>query len=75
MSEWQPIETVPAQKTLGSIQLLLAHEDKKWIRMGRYYPEVRKWYYSGTNERSQWAQVEGDAPTHWMLLPKPPVKP
>ena len=70
--EWQPIETAPKAKNLGLIVMILAHSEKKWVRFGRFYPEVGRWYYSGTNERSQWAQVEGDAPTHWMPLPNPP---
>jgi hypothetical protein len=53
--------------------VLCGHSEKRWIRMGRYYGELKRWYYSGTNERSQWAQVEGDAPTHWMPLPAPPA--
>lgn len=69
--EWQPIETAPTGK-LGAIQMLLCHSKKKWVRMGRFYGEAGVWYYSGTNERSQWAQVEGDEPTHWMPLPEPP---
>ena len=71
MSEWQTIETAPKGK-LGAIDMLLCHAEKRWVRMGRYYGEIGRWYYSGTNERSQWAQVEGDAPTHWMPLPSPP---
>lgn len=49
------------------------HSEKKWIRMGRYDVTLKRWYYSGTNERSQWAQVEGDEPTHWQALPKCPT--
>lgn len=73
MSEWQPIETAP-QTGMGP-WMLLGHATGKWVRMGWYYTACRKWYYSGTNERTQYAQVEGDAPTHWMPLPKPPKEP
>jgi hypothetical protein len=65
---WQPIATYPN----GPKQVLCGHAETKWIRFGRLYPEFRKWYYSGTNERSQWAQVEGDEPTHWMPMPEAP---
>lgn len=41
--------------------------------MGKWYPQEGVWYYSGTNERSQWSQVRGDEPTHWMPLPKAPA--
>ena len=70
---WQPIETYHAADKFTQAQhIFLAHDEKRWVRMGRYYPEMKRWYYSGTNERSQWAQVEGDAPTHWMFLPAAP---
>lgn len=73
MSDWNPIEFAPLDK-LGvcSETLILAHREKRWIRFGKWYVQERCWYYSGTNERSQWAQVRGDAPTHWMPLPELP---
>lgn len=52
--------------------VLCCHEEKKWIRFGQMFPGLNRWYYSGTNERSQWAQVEGDEPTHWQLIPELP---
>jgi hypothetical protein len=64
---WQDISTAPSHTFITCM-----HVSKRWIRFGRYYPEFRKWYYSGTNERSQWAQVEGDEPTHWMPMPEIP---
>lgn len=70
MSDWQPIETAP--KILGAPHILCAHAEKKWVRMGKWYAQEGCWYYSGTNERSQWSQVRGDEPTHWMALPKAP---
>ncbi|QIG75047.1 DUF551 domain-containing protein [Rhizobium phage RHph_I3_18] len=74
--EWQPISTYHAADKFTQVEhILCGHAEGKWIRMGRYYPEMKRWYYSGTNERSQWAQVEGDAPTHWQPLPKPPSDP
>ena len=74
MSDWQPISTFPDDtKWQMATMVLLGHSEKRWIRMGRFYGELKRWYYSGTNERSQWAQVEGDAPTHWMPLQAPPV--
>ena len=70
---WRDISTYAKEDRFTTTRhVLCAHSEKKWIRMGRWYPEVGKWYYSGTNERSQWAQVEGDAPTHWQPLPDPP---
>lgn len=70
VSPWMPIETAPKDGMRS--HMLLCHDTKKWVRMGRYYSECRRWYYSGTNERSQYAQVEGDEPTHWMPLPAAP---
>lgn len=73
MSEWQPIKTAPLDTLkVCSETLILGHAEKKWIRFGKWYVQERCWYYSGTSERSQWAQVRGDAPTHWQPLPAPP---
>lgn len=66
---WMPIETAPK----GPGQLILGHSEQCWIRFGRYYPEFRKWYYSGTNERQQYSETEGGTPTHWRPLPAPPA--
>lgn len=68
MSGWQPIST--ARKDLP---LILGHSEKRWIRFGRYISSHAAWYYSGTNERSQYSQRIGDEPTHWMPLPDPPT--
>lgn len=72
--EWQPIETyVIVNSGPYTPHVFCAHKEKKWMRMGRYDVTLKRWYYSGTNERSQWAQVEGDEPTHWQPLPEPPL--
>ena len=66
---WRPISELLDPKR----QLILGHSEKKWIRFGQQLPgHGCRWYYSGTNERSQWAQVEGDEPTHWMPMIVPP---
>ena len=71
--QWRTMESAPLTGLrVTSETLLLAHASKKWIRFGKWYVQERCWYYSGTNERSQWAQVKGDAPTHWQHLPSPP---
>jgi len=69
---WLPIETHRADAIKGpfSPHVLCAHFEKQWRRFGRYDLALKRWYYSGTDERSQWAQVEGDEPTHWMPLPE-----
>lgn len=70
---WRPISE--ANKTglrVTSETFILSHAEKKWIRFGKWYVQEGVWYYSGTNERSQWAQVRGDEPTHFMPLPSPP---
>lgn len=71
--EWQPIDSAPKQlKGPFGPWLLLCHKDKQWIRMGHFYTAVGRWYYSGTSERSQYGETQGDAPTHWMQLPHLP---
>lgn len=64
---WQLIETAPR-----AAQLILGNSEQRWIRFGRFYPEFRKWYYSGTNERQQYSETQGGVPTHWRPLPTPP---
>ena len=73
-SDWQLIETFLAADAKGpwTSQYLLAHAERKWRRFGRYDLTLKRWYYSGTDERSQWSQIEGDAPTHWMHIPDLP---
>ena len=70
MSDWQSIDTYDKAKWF--VHVLLCHKEHRWIRFGRYYPEFRAWYYSGTNERSQYSSVRGDEPTHWMPIPELP---
>ena len=70
---WRPIEDAPKDGLrVTSETFVLAHAEKKWIRFGTWYVQEGCWYYSGTNERSQWAQIRGDDPTHFMPLPQPP---
>lgn len=66
---WQPIETASQDIWARSQQIICGHSEKGWVRFGRYYGELKRWYYSGTNERTQWAETPGDAPTHWQPLP------
>ncbi len=71
--DWQPIATAPTEpRAPFDPWLILGHDQKKWIRFGYYYPACKRWYYSGTSERTQWAQVMDDAPTHWLPMPAPP---
>ncbi len=64
---WKPIKDFPYDNWY--LHFLLCHKEKKWLRFGKWFPQQKEWYYSGTNERSQWAQVKGDEPTHWMYMP------
>ena len=73
---WKAIESAPKEVWAKSQMVICAHDTKRWIRFGRYYGELKRWYYSGTNERSQWAETPGDAPTHFqhmLALPIPPL--
>lgn len=73
MGEWKPISEFPfGTKWANAMHVLCCHADKRWIRMGKHYGELKRWYYSGTNERSQWSETQGDAPTHYMELPTLP---
>lgn len=55
-------------------EVICCHKEKRWIRFGRQLSgHGMRWYYSGTNERSQYAQVEGDEPTHFQPIPKLPL--
>lgn len=73
--EWSPIDTYE-ETIVGTksqwLQVIVSHKEKKWIRFGFKYPGLNRWYYSATNERTQYAQVEGDEPTHWMPMLKGP---
>lgn len=70
---WMPIDIAPESdyNELGKTCLLCSTKNG-WIRFGRKY--MGKWYYSGTNERSQYSMVEGDEPTHWTMIPKLPLQ-
>lgn len=70
--KWEPIESASKDVWAKSQQILCAHREKGWIRFGRYYGELKRWYYSGTNERTHRSETAGDAPTHWMYMPERP---
>ena len=66
--QWKDVKLAPKD-----IHILCCHSEKKWIRFGVYISSHGNWYYSGTNERSQFSQTLGDEPTHWMEIPKLPL--
>lgn len=70
---WQTIENAPTQGSVFGPWLILGHKDKRWIRFGHYYQATGHWYYSATNERSQYGEKPGDAPTHWRPMPDLPL--
>lgn len=73
VEDWQPIETAILDGLrVTSETFILGHAERKWIRFGKWYVQERCWYYSATNERSKYAQLRGDDPTHWRPLPAPP---
>ena len=76
MNNWRTIDSAPKEGWSRSPQVICGHSEKRWIRFGRYYGELKRWYYSGTSERTQWSETPGDAPTHWMPFPEmPPATP
>lgn len=60
MSEWQPIETAPKEKTPMIVVIGL---------FGNYVTDPYCVFYSN-NEWCRWPHVK--QPTHWMPLPEPP---
>ena len=67
---WQPLETYPVgTKWASAFHVLCCHRERKWVRFGKLYGELGRWYYSGTNEQSQWSMTAGDEPTHWAPIP------
>jgi len=74
--DWQPIATFPkGTKWALAYSVLCCHETDRWIRFGRHYGELDRWYYSGTNERSQYSETVGGEPTHWAPMPALPTPP
>jgi hypothetical protein len=69
--DWSPIETyVPREHGF----IIVANEHRKWIRFGRLYPGLNRWYYSGTTEQAQYSEGhdDKDKPTHWAPMFKAP---
>lgn len=70
---WTPLAEYKLPDAFASApHMWCYHAEKKWMRMGVYYGELGRWYYSGTNELSQWSAQPGDDPTHVMPLPAAP---
>ncbi len=62
----------PASECPPGVQVECWSSTGKWLRYGRRYPEFQsRWYYSGTTEMSQYAQIEGDTPTLFRYLTAP----
>ena len=61
--DWQLIATFPkGTKWALAYSVLCCHETDRW-------------YYSGTNERSQYSETVGGEPTHWAPMPALPTPP
>jgi len=52
--------------------VMVANKNKRWIRFGRKFKGLNRWYYSGNSEYSQYGECDDDAPTHWAPIPKGP---
>ena len=76
MLDWKPIATIPTGKKIYRLCFIVCHAEKKWVRFGCKLPGQKEWYYSGTNERSQYSMMPGDEPTHWAEIgPLPTMEP
>lgn len=62
MSEWQPIETAPKDRSV----LLAA-----WVASGPYYVREVGWWEEA--DGGFWSFPSEGVPTHWMPLPEPPL--
>jgi hypothetical protein len=74
--DWESIDSY-YRNVVGTkeqhLHILCANDKSRWIRFGKLYPGLNRWYYSGTTEKSQYAQYDdGDRPTHWMPMFKGP---
>ena len=73
MNEWQPIETVPFDTLVliwDGFDVCIANSIRgEWISYGCDGPAVRLMDDFGTSYQ------EPGAPTHWMMLPAPPMRP
>lgn len=70
MSDWQPIETAPKDKTKvlvckGSEGPIIAHQTGAGVWVHSFLDHTSKWKYLSDEDR----------PTHWQPLPKPPSQP
>lgn len=74
MSEWQPIETAPKDRSV----LLYEPIGGWWLPEPRpgVVPHiwVGNWWKGDTLNRAQWNGAMYSAPTHWMPLPAPPTE-
>ncbi|WP_229011627.1 DUF551 domain-containing protein [Paraburkholderia gardini] len=62
MSDWQPIETAPAE---GQFLVYMPDEKRQPIQVARWHPNVK--IIGGA------FAFDLPPPTHWMPLPEPPT--
>lgn len=74
MHKWQPIETVPKNKTV----VLLYNNKRKYVHVAYYDKENRKWPWVSLEpdgDDKEWSRYRFDySATHWMPLPSAPVE-
>lgn len=62
---WRDIDTYDPLD-VGPYFVLLANENKKWVRFGKKYPGLNRWYYSGHDIHATYSEgIDDDRPTHW----------
>lgn len=76
MTEWQPIETAPDDKT--PVLIAVPNKDRDGYLVGEAYfdGEHDGWWWAGTDYGDYHGgpiiEVNYWPPTHWMPLPEPP---
>lgn len=68
--DWHDIETYNSHEH-GFV--IVSNYNKRWIRFGRLYPGLNRWYYSGHTGFAEYTEgPNSDVPTHWTPMPHGP---
>lgn len=67
--EWKPVSEY---KDGFPYFVLVCNEEKQWVRFGRKYAGLNRWYYSAHTNHASYTQGFDDVPTHWAYMVKTP---